>query len=320
MNLPVTEIIPSEGRPNGLAALRETLQGARAISAAVAFVTESGVERLGQILEEAGSPEVEIVARAGGVTSPDALLALHGEEGINVSVMIGCGASTFHPKLWLARSNDRLSVLSGSGNLTQGGLVDNKEQFELSQMPIESEAAHQQEARFDDLTFGAVRLDKVVGTTIWAEWETVLIKQRLHRREIDRLEGSLNQREIRPGRQRDRELLIADLLALYEMTVTYQLMTKQGRRYVPTRFLQGIHRAETGGDPVQLVYRICRYQTEGFDVILEADRPDLTVESLVVDAAKPYHDLFTESTRRLSAERLKQFPSWPGGSQRSISS
>lgn len=314
------EIVPSQARPNGLAALSEILQGAQTISAAVAFVTESGVERLGKLFEEAGSPEAEIVARAGGVTSPDALLALRDELGVNVSVMIGRDASRFHPKLWLARSNDRLSALSGSGNLTQGGLVDNKEQFELSQMPIESEAAHQQEARFDELILGSVRLDEVVGTTIWTEWQTALVKQRLHRRELSRLESSLNQREIRPSRQKDRELLIADLMGLYELTVADRLMTKQGRRYVPTRFLQGIRRAEAGGDPVQLVYRICRYQTEGFDVIRDADRPDLTVESLVVDTTRPYHDLFTESTRQLSAERLKQFPSWPSDSPEPTSS
>lgn len=314
------EIVPSQVHPDGLTALGEILQGARTISAAVAFVTESGVERLGQLLEEAGSPEAEIVARAGGVTSPDALLALRDEFGVDVSVVIGRDASAFHPKLWLARSNDRLSILSGSGNLTEGGLVVNKEQFELSQMPIESEAAHRQEARFDKLVLGAVRLNEVVDTTIWTEWQTVLVKQRLHRRELNRLEGSLNQREIRPSRQKDRELLIADLMELYELTVADRLTTKQGRQYVPTRFLQGIRRAEASGDPVQLVYRICRYQTDGFDVILDADRPDLTVESLVIDTAKPYHDLFTEATRRLSAERLQQFPSWPSDREGPISS
>ena len=61
---------------------------------------------------------------------------------------------------------------------------------------------------------------------------------------------------------------------------------------------------------------MCRRQTEGFDVILNANRPYLTVESLVVDTTKPYHDLFTDTTRELSTQRLQQFPSWnadPGG-------
>jgi hypothetical protein len=288
-----------------------TLKGARSVSAAVAFVTRAGVDRLARLLEEAGSPEVEIVARAGGVTTPDALLALHDELGAEVSVAIGHGASRFHPKLWLARSDGVLSVLSGSGNLTEAGLLENEEQFDLGRFPIDSEEATRQVLRFEQLTARAVRLDEVVGTTIWAEWQTVLIKERLHRRELARLEASLEKLEIRPDREKDRRMLIADLMELYEMTVAERLMTKKGRHYVPTRFLQGIRRTETGGDPVQLVYRICRYQTEGFDVILDADRPELTVESLVVDATRPYHDLFTDSTRKLSAERLEQFPSWP---------
>lgn len=225
--------------------------------------------------------------------------------------MIGRDASRFHPKLWLARSSERLSVLAGSGNLTSAGLLENDEQFDLFQFPIDSVEASRQTERFERLTERAVRLDEVVDTTIWAEWETILIKQRRHRRELSRLEASLEKREIRSSRQKDRELLIADLMELYEITVAERLMTKKGRHYVPTRFLQGIRRAEAGGDPVQLVYRICRYQTDGFDVILDADRPDLTVESLVVDTTKPYHDLFTDSTRELSAERLNQFPSWP---------
>lgn len=41
------------------------------------------------------------------------------------------------------------------------------------------------------------------------------------------------------------------------------------------------------------------------------DMPELTVEQLVLNAAKPYHDLFFgRQTRDLSADRLAQFPSW----------
>jgi len=155
---------------------------------------------------------------------------------------------------------------------------------------------------------GRARLEEVLDTTIWDEWLTVVNKQRLHRRELARLEAQLYSRDVRPSRTADREQLTADLMELYELTVEAKLRTKKGYLYVPTRFLQGIRRAEDGGDPVQLVYRICRYQTDGFDVILTANRPDLTVESLVVDVEKPYHELFTDSTREISAKRLEQFP------------
>jgi HKD family nuclease len=303
----MSDLVPSDSFDNGFTALAAVLQGATSVSGAVAFVTESGVKCLADLLDRGNTPEVEIVARAGGVTSPGALLALRDELRAEVSVVIGRGAAEFHPKLWLAHGPDQLSVLAGSGNLTEAGLLQNDEQFDLSRMPVDSEEAKGQEARFERLTANAVRLEEVLDTTIWDEWLTVVNKQRLHRKELARLESQLYSREVRPSRTADRAQLTADLMELYELTVEAKLQTKKGHLYVPTRFLQGIRRAEDGGDPVQLVYRICRYQTDGFDVILTANRPDLTVESLVVDVEKPYHDLFTDATREVSAKRLEQF-------------
>jgi hypothetical protein len=65
---------------------------------------------------------------------------------------------------------------------------------------------------------------------------------------------------------------------------------------------------------VQLVTRICRHASEGFDILLAHNRHDLTVEQLVVDAARPYHDLFGAQTRELSSQRLEEFPAcgWNG--------
>lgn len=183
----------------------------------------------------------------------------------------------------------------------------------MSILPLRSDEASAQEERFERLTTHAHPLCDVEDTTIWTEWLTILKQQRMHRREIDRLEAKLASRKVIANRAEDRQSLLEDLIELYELTVEEELRTKEDRRYVPTRFKQGIERAKNGGDPVRLVYRICRHQTGGFDVILAADRPDLTVEYLVVDNSKPYHDLFTDSTRELSAERLQQFPSWPNG-------
>jgi HKD family nuclease len=283
---------------------------AQSISAAVAFVTDSGVRRFAELLDQREGISVELVARAAGVTSPDALLRLRDELGVDVSVVIGRHAAAFHPKLWLVRSRDRLSVMAGSGNLTEGGLCENDEQFELSRLQLDSDAAAEHEERFDRLTANAVSLGVVENTTIWTEWLTVIKRQRMHLKELQRLEAQLASREVVASRDDDRRTLLNDLIELYDLTVAAGLRTKEDRRYVPTRFKQAIERAEDGGDPVRLVYRICRHQTGGFDVILSADRPKLTVEALVVDETKPYHDLFTDSTRQVAAERLLQFPSW----------
>jgi hypothetical protein len=43
-------------------------------------------------------------------------------------------------------------------------------------------------------------------------------------------------------------------------------------------------------------------------VLLRANRLELTLEHLVLDATRPYHDLFYDETRRLSRERLAMFP------------
>lgn len=140
---------------------------------------------------------------------------------------------------------------------------------------------------------------------------SVIKNQRDLQRRLAALEHLLAAREVKISREADKHELLDDLDRLYDGTVAAKLPQQDGRRYVPSRFKQGIERVRAGGDSVLLVTRICRRQTDGFNVILAADRPDLTVEALVLDESKPYYDLFTEKTRRVSAERLRQFPSWP---------
>ncbi|MGI8576296.1 MAG: hypothetical protein ACR2MA_13460 [Egibacteraceae bacterium] len=144
---------------------------------------------------------------------------------------------------------------------------------------------------------------------IWTEWLAVLKQQRHHRDELDRLGRNLAHRDPQPDRTADKAALTDDLDELYRLTVEAKLSTPSGRVYVPSRFKQAIDRARNGADPVQLVTRICRHASEGFDVLLAHDRPDLTVEQLVVDAARPYHDLFGAQTLELSSQRLEEFPS-----------
>jgi hypothetical protein len=72
----LTEIAPSERWPSGFAALKSAIEGATSLSVAVAFVTEPGVAKLAALLEPLEGLELEVVARAGGVTTPEALYAL----------------------------------------------------------------------------------------------------------------------------------------------------------------------------------------------------------------------------------------------------
>jgi len=313
------EIIPSEHLPDARAALSSRAPGAQSVSAAVAFVTEAGVDHLREIFG-GRTVDLAITARASDATTPEALLKLRDELGADVSVVIGRHAPAFHPKLWLLRGPDRLSVLSGSGNLTGSGMSGNVEQFELVDVdltdPAGADQAELHEQRLDALTAHAVPLDEVVGTAIWRTWLDVRKEQARHRDELRRLEAKLARYEPVSARTDDKLALLNDMYDLYHRTVAVGIPRLDGQRYVPTRFLQGLNRVrDDGADAVTLASNICRRRSEGFDVILAADRWDLTVEALVLDADKPYHDLFSPRTREMSAERLRLFPSYVAARQ-----
>jgi hypothetical protein len=280
------------------------------IRAAVAFVTPAGVAALSGLLAGKEGVSLEIVARAADATDPSALLTLRDELGAAVSVVIGRDATKFHPKLWLIESGDLLHVLSGSGNLTGSGMRGNDEQFEVYSLPAGSPDAEAQHERFARLTLTARSLDAVEGSAIWIEWLLVIKQQLRYRRELARLQRNLDARQPIPERTDDLAQLVTDLDELYRLTVEAKLPREDGKAYVPSRFKGAIERSRVGADPVALVGRMCRKQSRGFDVLLRADRPDLTVEQLVLDTGRPYHDLFKEKTKSLSAGRLQQFPSW----------
>lgn len=301
------EIVPGDRWQHGLGVLSELLPDAQSVSAAVAFVTESGVRALKSVLPARGGPELEIVVRAGGVTTPEAVLSLRDDLGASVALVIGQGASAFHPKLWLIRLPDCTAVVSGSGNLTEGGLRENVEQFEVLYVERYSEAAEEHERRFDLIAAGAFSLDEIEGEAIWREWLAVIRQQRDLQSQLRNLERRLDSREVRLGREGDKRRLLEDLEDLYTRTVEARLPTLHGRAYNPSRFRQGLDRCHKGADPVLMVGRICRSQTLGFDVILAAGRVDLTIEQLALDEDRPYHDLFSDTTLRLSEERLRQF-------------
>jgi HKD family nuclease len=308
----MVELVPSEQWPNGGAALEVVLADARSVSVAVAFVTVSGAKRLLELFEPLGDIDVELVAQAGGVTSPEALQKVRDRLGAQVSVVIGRDSARFHPKLWLVRSEQELVVLAGSGNLTEGGLERNVEQFELTRMPIESEEASAHEERFLELTADAYSLETVEDSVAWKVWEQTIIKLKSARSQISKAERDLSETQFVEQPEAERGELLADLYAIYHATVAKDMITPKGKLYRPTRFLVGINRAADSGDPFELVRRLCRRQTGGFDIILAHDEPYLTVESLVVDEKKSYHHLFTAQTKELAAARLEQFPGWPG--------
>ena len=207
---------------------------------------------------------------------------------------MGEHAHRFHPKLWLVRSATTLSVVSGSGNLTFGGLVSNVEQYEVFEAPADSESAAEHEHRFAAITSAALPMEEAEASPAWYEWTNQLNKRAQIARQLRELDDGLASQKS-GGRAQDKRKLCEDLQALYVQTVSAKIPGRDGKPYRPNYFKGGLDNACAVNNPVPFVARICRRATEGFDVILAAGRPDLTVEALVVSASKPYHDLFADA-------------------------
>jgi hypothetical protein len=300
-------VVPSGPIPNGSEALDRLLDEVVSVSIAVAFVSESGVSIFADLLERHSVADVELVARGAPITDPTALERAR-ELGWRISVITGHQAIHFHPKLWLLEAPHELRVLAGSGNLTGGGLIANREQFDVTVMS-DPNLIEIHQARYEDLTAGAISLDQIKQSIAWTEWMLQMPERKNLRSRLDRLDEKLA-RSPAIDRQSDKEQLIADLEDVHARMVAADLRRQDGQKYMPNRLKQGIDRAKANGDPVRMVARMCRRQTKGFDVILDSGEYDLTVEALVVDTEKVYYDLFEDETRRLSAERLEKFPTW----------
>jgi hypothetical protein len=58
---------------------------------------------------------------------------------------------------------------------------------------------------------------------------------------------------------------------------------------------------------VPTVARIIRRPTLGFGHLENAGRPDLMLETLVIDKSKPYHRLFSPTTVKLARDRMDDY-------------
>lgn len=118
---------------------------------------------------------------------------------------------------------------------------------------------------------------------------------------------------------RDQERTAAALLQLYEDAMgIYErarkevtIERKDGRRqkYAANRFRQQVEKGRDEGVLAPAVARIVRRPTLGFGHLDNAGRPDLMLETLVLDPSKPYHHLFSERTVRVARERMDDYES-----------
>lgn len=304
---PTLGTVPGPEYESGYETLVALTATATELRAAVAFVTSSGVDLLETLLSDRPGLELRLTARGAPITEPAALIRLTA-LGADVSLVTGEAARRFHPKLWLARGESRLHVLSGSGNLTDGGLLSNDEQFEYLRLEASDAALiDQHERRFEGLIRHAVPIGQLRDTPFWSEWE----KQEAERRKLAERAAQLDLELARnAGAELAKDRLYEDLVELFERTKAEVRIPdgKGGEKpYVATRFKQSIDRGHRTGLIVPAVAAIVRKPTEGFNHLAEAERPELMVETLVLDAAKPYHRLFTEKTKTQARANLDTY-------------
>lgn len=301
-----TSIVPGPELTSGCEALAAALEGADELRGAVAFVTRSGAEVLLELLETCPQIKAELTARGAPVSDPAALGLLE-ERGVEVSLVVGVKASSFHPKLWLAASEGGLAVLSGSGNLTQGGMKSNREQFELRWIPSAQEAAiAAQRERLDALSDGAVRLPELRGTGFWSVWEALTdgAQEDLGRREEAEFKLAGAWADIAT------ELLYEDLKANWEVQSKIWIIdpkTGEPKRLSGTRLKAGIDVARRKRALVPYVRAVVEKKTSGFSDLAIARRPDLMVESVVLDVSKHYRFLFSASIKEAAKRNLDAY-------------
>ena len=106
------------------------------------------------------------------------------------------------------------------------------------------------------------------------------------------------------------ELLYRDALDIYEVArreVTIPRSDGTRQKYAAVRYKQQIERAYSGGELVSAITRIVSRRTEGFGHLEEAYRPDLMVETLVLDKNKPSHRFFSSATIDLARARMAEY-------------
>jgi hypothetical protein len=104
------------------------------------------------------------------------------------------------------------------------------------------------------------------------------------------------------------ELLYADALNIYERArheVTIPRSDGTTQKYAATRYRRQIESGYEKGELVPTVARIVRKPTLGFGHLENAGRPDLMVETLVLDDSKPYHRLFSQKTVGTARSRMR---------------
>ena len=104
-------------------------------------------------------------------------------------------------------------------------------------------------------------------------------------------------------------LLYADAMDIYERARREVMIPRSDggwQKYAAVRYRQQIERAWENDDLVPTIARIIQKRTLGFGHLANAGRPDLMLETLVLDTDKPYHRFFTTMTIETARQRMRE--------------
>lgn len=216
------DVVPGKAFVKATDALASMLADATILRIAVAYVTADGTEQFSKLLHAVGAPAtVQVVTRATHtVASREDLVALQDKLGAEVHAFVGADARSFHPKVFLALTPAVTSVLSGSGNLTRGGLITNREQFELLRLPVgqrppgqrapepfETNAGLDLTRRWADYWQQSLPLSHALSHPAYAVWEQQAARRAELSAQLRAIEAESEAQSGVPGRDRvEREL------------------------------------------------------------------------------------------------------------------
>lgn len=104
-------------------------------------------------------------------------------------------------------------------------------------------------------------------------------------------------------------LLYEDAIEIYERARTeVDIPRSDGtqQKYAAVRYKQQVDTGWEKGEIVPTIAKIVRKPTLGFGHLEHAERPDLMVETLVLNDAKPYHRFFTAKTVETARRRMQE--------------
>lgn len=161
-------VTPNDDHVGALEYLLE-LPNTETILISVAFARLSGVVALEQVVENDWNRVKMFVGVRNGVTSIQALLRVL-NLGADLHVVdTGSSNTIYHPKVYLAKSNDEARLMVGSANLTMNGLGANIEASIVAQLRLQDpnglEVADDILARFALMT--AQHPQNVLGVSDW---------------------------------------------------------------------------------------------------------------------------------------------------------